>query len=366
MKRFCKIFSAVLALLMISGCAGKGGSDEPTASASAMSEYSETAEVFNETECVSETAVSTANRRETTVSASKNPPTSAEKSTAVTTVKATVKTTEKATKAQTAAATEKSEKGDGVIIGLKLILFGCGRDEIISFMGNPTESVSERLKNGGKLESLVYAADYGRLAVFQLLDGSFAAFYTCARDTIVTDGSDSLSLKSGGETKFGKTRIQVYADSEKGGKVYALWAKYDGFSYEPSELDGLGGQERLIFHATNAVRAINGLVPLKYSQEASESARLHCEDMAKREYFAHDTPEGKTCAERMSRQGIKYTVCGENLGAGYMGAFDLVDGWYNSHGHRINMLADDYKYIGVAMTAGNEKYSFYSAQNYYG
>ena len=370
MKRFCKIFSAVLALLMISGCAGKGGSDEPTASASAMSEYSEAAEVFNETECVSETAVSTANRRETTVSASKNPSTAAEKSTAAATVKATVKTTEKetekVTKAQTAAATEKSEKGDGVIIGLKLIIFGCGRDEIISFMGNPSESVSERLKNGGKLESLVYAADYGRLAVFQLLDGSFAAFYTCARDTIVTDGSDSLSLKSGGETKFGKTRIQVYADSEKGGKVYALWAKYDGFSYEPSELDGLGGQERLIFHATNAVRAINGLAPLKYSQEASESARLHCEDMAKREYFAHDTPEGKTCAERMSRQGIKYTVCGENLGAGYMGAFDLVDGWYNSHGHRINMLADDYKYIGVAMTAGNEKYSFYSAQNYYG
>ena len=242
MKRFCKIFSAVLALLMISGCAGKGGSDELTASASAMSEYSEAAEFRTETARASETVIINDDWRETTVSASKNPPTSAEKSTAVTTVKATVKTTEKetekATKAQTAATTEKSEKGDGVIIGLNLVLFGCGRDEIISFMGNPTESVSERLKNGSKLESLVYAADYGRLAVFQLLDGSFAAFYTCARDTIVTDGSDSLSLKSGAKQNSAKQEYRFMPTAKRAARSTRSGRNMTAFHMNRASLTG--------------------------------------------------------------------------------------------------------------------------------
>lgn len=375
MKNFCRIFAAALALLMISGCGENGGSVETTAPVSTATECSRTAEFGTEAASVSETATSTdgvENAYKTTASSSKAA-SAAEKSSAAVkasekiTEKATAqKASEKATQKPTAAATQAPDKGDGVIIGLKLILFGCGRDEIISALGNPDETVSEQLKSGEKIESLVYAESYARLAVIQLCDGSFSAIYTVARDTVITDGSSSMSLRTGGETQIGKTRIQVYVDGENGGKVYALWARHGGFSCEPSELRELGGQERLIFHATNGVRAINGLAPLKYSQQASESARLHCEDMAERDYFAHDTPEGITCAERMSRRGIIYTACGENLGAGYMGAFDLVDGWYNSHGHRLNMLASDYEYIGVAMTAGNERYSFFSAQNYYG
>lgn len=300
-------------------------------------------------------------------------------STTVTTTKKAVDTTAKAatTKAETTKATETTvtttlpattapaQSEDGIIIGLKRVLFGSGRQEITEIFGSPTETVTEKLKSGGTVTSLVYADNYSEFAVFQLLNGKLFGFYTCVRDTLVTDGDKSYSIRTGGEKQIGNVSITEFKDSKNGGRVYAFKAGFNGFGYVPAELETLDGQERLIYHATNAIRALNGAAPLEYSDKAADCVRSHCQDMSARDYFSHDTPEGVKSSQRMRNCGIEYTTCGENLAAGYEDAFGLADGWYNSSGHRKNMLDEKYRYVGVGVAEGNSSYQIYAGQNYY-
>lgn len=282
-----------------------------------------------------------------------------------------VTSTQKATTAQ-AVTTEKettaavfSQKEEAVIIGLKKINFGCDMQSITDAVGNPAETVTETLSSGGEVKSLVYPENYGEFAVFQLLNGRFFGFYTVADSAIITDGESSYSLRAGGVTEFGNVKITLYRDSKKGNKAYALKASFNGFNYYPHELTSLGGQERLLFHTTNAIRGINGLYPLEYCEKATECVRNHCNDMSARNYFSHNTPEGITSSQRMRKSGIEYTSCGENLAAGYLDAFGLADGWYNSSGHRKNILDSQYRRVGVCVVRGNEDYNIYAGQNYY-
>lgn len=267
--------------------------------------------------------------------------------------------------AKTTTATVPVEKNESVIIGLRKIDFGCGRQGITDVLGNPSETVTESLKSGGTVKSLVYAGDYEDFVVCQLLDGEFFAIYTVDESIIITDGDSSYSLRAGGDTEFSGVKISVCKDSKNGGKAYAMKAICGSFSYYPHELSSLAGQEKLIFHTTNAVRAVNGLYAFEYSEKASDCVRKHCEDMSARNYFSHDTPEGVSCPQRLRNEGIEYTCCGENLAAGYNDAFALVDGWYNSAGHRKNLLDNRFRYLGMCVVEGNESYRIYAGQNFY-
>ena len=272
-------------------------------------------------------------------------------------------TTQKTTTAK--ATTVPVQKDASVIIGLEKINFGCDKKGITDILGSPDETVTETLETGGTVTSLVYSENYGEFAVFQLLDGRFSAIYTVDESVIITDGDSSYSLRAGGDTEISDVKISAYRDSTKGGKAYAVKASYGGFGYYPHELSSLEGQERLVFHTSNAVRAVNGLYAFEYSGIASDCVRKHCKDMSARNYFSHDTPEGLTSAQRMRNNGIEYTSCGENLAAGYLDAFGLVDGWYNSPGHRKNLLDKGFRYLGVCVVGGNESYHIYAGQNFY-
>lgn len=382
MNRTKQIMCLALVFMLLGGCAGmnKHNKEKETEHTSSSS-----AAVFEETQSKEalQTVTSEISTETETVKTTK-----ALKTTAVTT-KANVtrkqaETTRRAeTKASTvnhteaaptaaatvttnAATTSPAEVKDGVIIGMKNVRFGCDRQDITSLFGAPSETVTEKLTSGGTVESLVYAEDYGGYAVFRLLNGRLFGFYTCVRDTLITDGESSYSLRTGGETEFGNIKITVYTDSKNSGEAYAFKASFSGFDYLPGDLESLAGQERLIFHTTNAIRAVNGLSALEYSEKASGCVREHCEDMSARNYFSHDTPEGVSSAQRMKNSGIEYGSCGENLAAGYLDAFGMADGWYNSSGHRKNMLDSKFGYLGVGVARGNESYDIYAGQNYYG
>ncbi|MBQ8015494.1 MAG: hypothetical protein IJ264_04830 [Clostridia bacterium] len=290
-----------------------------------------------------------------------------EYSTAAKTTQKKETTTNRVTTTKSAETTARpSEQSEyAVIIGIKSVRFGCTKQDIINAFGSPDEIITENGASEDAFESLVYCSDYGDFAVFQLCGDSFGGFYTVDKSTIVTDGKSSYSLRSGGSTEFGDIGIELFKDSISGGRAYALWAKIDGFAYVPEKFRDVSGQERLIFHLANSLRALNGVSPLQYSDSAANCARLHCEDMINREYFAHDTPEGITPAERMKQSGIDYSSCGENIASGFDSPFHFTDGWYNSSGHRKNILDKSYKYLGVgAVSAGGA--SIYIGQNFYG
>ena len=383
-----QILSVAIVFVLLGGCAGVQKNSPPemqfstyvwTESTEETVTLAESTILLPESETTANPTTELTKEIETTKAKTTAKSTTSKSTTSAKTTTEKVTTTQKptTTKAQTTAPTETTTvttteeattqemNTEGVIIGLKSLRFGCGMQEITDAFGSPSETINEELIEGGTVNNLVYAANYSEFKVFQLLNGRFFGFYTCDKNTIVTDGEASYSLRAGGKTEFGKIKITEYEDSKKGNDVYAFKACFNGFGFYPHELKSLGGQERLIFYTTNAVRAINRLYPLEYSATASDCVREHCADMSEKDYFSHDSKNGMTSAQRMKKSGIDYTICGENLAAGYEDAFGMVDGWYNSSGHRKNLLDSEFLYLGVGVVYGNESYNIYAGQSYY-
>lgn len=141
---------------------------------------------------------------------------------------------------------------------------------------------------------------------------------------------------------------------------------------------------RLVHDKVNAVRRQNGLAELAWNPELAAVASAYSADMAARGFFAHESPDGDDFGERYRRAGFKcrvptsdstYLTGGENLALVHRiaqwriwddgrkepaqirsaeeVAAEVVNGWWNSPGHRKNMLTPHWKTqgIGVAVTA---------------
>ena len=159
-----------------------------------------------------------------------------------------------------------------------------------------------------------------------------------------------------------------------------------------TEAPDLAHLARRIHTETNAARRRSGPGPLQWSDALATVARSHSADMARRGYFAHDTPEGRTPQDRARAAGIDCRIqvdartervgVSENLyqttryariqtrGAGrtavrtvdWFSDEDLaartVQGWLDSPGHRRNLLAplSTRHGIGVAPDADDRVY----------
>lgn len=110
----------------------------------------------------------------------------------------------------------------------------------------------------------------------------------------------------------------------------------------------------------NGERADNGLPALNHASQLDQSATGMCARMVAEKFFSHETPDGKTVVDRVQPTGYIPKsgdwVVGENLAWG-SGALStpqaIVNGWMNSPGHRANILASDYKDIGLAACMGS-------------
>lgn len=115
-------------------------------------------------------------------------------------------------------------------------------------------------------------------------------------------------------------------------------------------------------HATlcllNQQRRAHGLRPLRLDGKLGRAARGHARDMVAKRYFAHESRNGATFATRIKRTGWtkarrSYTM-GENIawGSGSLATpREIVRGWMNSSGHRANILARGFRYIGIGIAS---------------
>lgn len=144
-----------------------------------------------------------------------------------------------------------------------------------------------------------------------------------------------------------------------------------------------------VHQQSNRVRASHGLAPLDWRGGLAGVADRHSFDMARRSYFAHRTPEGKTPADRArqqdvvcrppARRGPRRVGVAENLflSARYDSvrrlpggarqyqwlssdeiAAEAVSAWMASPGHRANLLdpASSGRGVGVAVSDDHRVY----------
>jgi uncharacterized protein YkwD len=132
--------------------------------------------------------------------------------------------------------------------------------------------------------------------------------------------------------------------------------------------------ESTIHNLVNQAREQNNLHPLSYDDKLASVALEHSQDMAKRNYFSHYTPDGNGPTERAvaagygdcrKDHGSYYTYgIGENiykewgsLGSNSDIAHATFNAWMNSPGHRANILDSNYDGEGIGATiVGNTVY----------
>lgn len=109
--------------------------------------------------------------------------------------------------------------------------------------------------------------------------------------------------------------------------------------------------ETAMIDLVNKERSGQGIKSLTFDEKLRSIAREHSQDMFKRGYFSHYSPEGQTVADRAAKAGVDFLVIGENLA--YAPSLELAhQGLMNSEGHRENILSSDYQKIGIGVFDG--------------
>jgi uncharacterized protein YkwD len=120
---------------------------------------------------------------------------------------------------------------------------------------------------------------------------------------------------------------------------------------------GLERTRALTLCLLNDERARRGLAPLRYEARLELASQRHSDDMVRRRFFEHDTPEGVDPQARILATGYpaNNAYTGENLAWGERvesSPVEIVDSWMHSPGHRENILRAAFTEIGVGVTMG--------------
>lgn len=115
---------------------------------------------------------------------------------------------------------------------------------------------------------------------------------------------------------------------------------------------------------TNAERRRAGLPALKRNAALESSAQAYADDMARRGFFGHQDPEGRSLQSRIEVSGYyrsfyelsclcvaRYTVA-ENIARGQRTAKEVVDAWMASPSHKLAILTPAFSDIGIGLNAG--------------
>jgi len=102
----------------------------------------------------------------------------------------------------------------------------------------------------------------------------------------------------------------------------------------------------------NESRVEAGVEPLKENFVLASFSQNKGEDMITRDYFSHDTPEGKRPWQWIDRSEYDYVYAGENLAMDFSSAEVVHAAFMKSPTHRKNILNPKYKEVGMAVLKG--------------
>jgi len=100
--------------------------------------------------------------------------------------------------------------------------------------------------------------------------------------------------------------------------------------------------------------------PLAMEESLRLAARLHSDDMAAQDYFAHESLDGRTVADRVAAAGFTSPgPIGENILEGTSNPADAVASWLTSPGHCMNLMDPTFRTtgIGFAEHAGQTRWT---------
>lgn len=113
----------------------------------------------------------------------------------------------------------------------------------------------------------------------------------------------------------------------------------------------------------NQNRRHYGCDGLSLDRRLIDAANEHAADMARRDYFAHESPNGDGPGDRVSEAGYNWRRYGENIARGVDSAYEVVDGWMHSPEHRHNILDCRLDQMGIGL-AIDRQHDVYWVQDF--
>ena len=112
-----------------------------------------------------------------------------------------------------------------------------------------------------------------------------------------------------------------------------------------------------IYEQTNETRVSKGLGQLSISPECMAAATYHAESMQESGVYAHEIKGYKTFPQRMNSFKVPGMKMAENIHHRALAYFssndeaakEIVGDWYDSKGHRKNMMNRSFKSMGVSV-----------------
>lgn len=239
------------------------------------------------------------------------------------------------------------------------ILLGDDKKRIIEKLGQPTRIAKSNYGD----ETYVYADDYSKLLFLYMKEDKVGGFYTNANDFKFA-GVDKQTSDPQETLWNGRYDYDFFVDTLGLNNMDGVFVIDKTININEYTDEVLINMEKEVFDITNSYRVQNGLSPLIWCDVASVSSKKHSEDMAENDYFSHTSLSGASPFDRMKREGITYSTAGENIAAGYITSFHANHGWFQSAGHRKNMLNSKFVNLGVGIATGGS-YSIYYTQNFY-
>lgn len=231
----------------------------------------------------------------------------------------------------------------------------------------------------------IYNQDYKKYAQIGIENGVVTALFSNSSSWTYGSAEGLAAIASQASTLWGSESssskyvknyqpkgyyVSLYTDSLSNNKPVGLLVKSNNTRANNRTLSDQvkSGYEKQLVDLANMFRAEYGLSPLSWNEAAATTARQHSQDMAKRNFFDHSTPDGKTPADRLAANGLSdYRTLGENISAGYSTPIDAHYGWVNSQGHRTNLLNANYTTLGAGVASGlsSSSYDIYYTQNFF-
>ena len=101
----------------------------------------------------------------------------------------------------------------------------------------------------------------------------------------------------------------------------------------------------------NTYRSTAGLPALTTNAKLTRAAEAHACDLVKMRKLSHSGSNGSDLSDRVKAQGYRYRMVNENI-ADTTPSNPVAPLWYNSPGHRLNMLESGITDVGLALVSG--------------
>ncbi len=108
----------------------------------------------------------------------------------------------------------------------------------------------------------------------------------------------------------------------------------------------------VLIDLTNESRLAQNEPPLIRNPKLDRAAELKGNDMASKQYFSHNSPEGVTPWHWFREVGYNFLFAGENLAINFSDSSEVQRAWLESPTHRANIMNVEFREIGIATIKG--------------